>query len=224
MPAERPFRDRGETGFHLIETMHRDADGTIARLELHLARLRTSAEALGFACETGTIAARLAGLGRTAGPQRIRLTLEPDGRSDIQTAPFVPVAPDTVWTLAIASVRLASTDHMLRHKTSRRGAYEAARSEFSRNEADEVLLLNEKGQLCEGTITSLFARLDDGPMVTPPLECGLLAGVLRAEMIAQGRAREQVITPEDALAARELFVGNALRGLVPARLSMKMGG
>jgi 4-amino-4-deoxychorismate lyase len=224
MPAERPLRHRGETGFHLIETMRREADGTIPRLGLHLARLHASAEALGLACEIRKIASQLAELEAGTGPQRVRLTLEPDGRSDIETAPFAPVAPDTVWTMRIASIRLASADPLLRHKTSRRAAYEGARAEFSRAEADEVLLLNEKGQLCEGTITSLFARVDEGPLVTPPLECGLLAGVLRAELIAQRLAREQVVKPEDAFAARELFVGNSLRGLVPARLSMRMGG
>ena len=222
MPAEGPLRHGREAGFHLIETMWREADGTIPRLRPHPARLHASAEALGFACDIEKIGAQIAELQPLEGQQRVRLVLDSDGRGDIETAPFAPVAPDTVWTLRIASIKLASADPLLRHKTSRRAAYEGARAEFSRAEADEVLLLNEKGQLCEGTITSLFARADEGPLVTPPLECGLLAGVLRAEMIAQGLAREQIVKPEDAFAAQQLFVSNSLRGLVPARLNATM--
>ena len=54
-------------------------------------------------------------------------------------------------------------------------------------------------------------------LLTPPLACGLLPGVLRARLLREGRAREAVLRPAD-LAARRLFVGNSLRGLIPARL------
>lgn len=223
MPAERPLRHGREAGFHLIETMRREADGTIPRLELHLARLKASATALDFFCDATEIGSRLQKLKSGGELRRIRLTLEPDGYTEIETTPFLPVGADVVWTVKIASATLPSTDPLLRHKTSRRAVYDKARAEFLRAEADEVLLLNEKGQLCEGTITSLFVRVDDGPLVTPPLDCGLLAGVLRADMIAQGKAREQVVTPKEVFAAQQLFVGNSLRGLVPARLDAKMG-
>jgi 4-amino-4-deoxychorismate lyase len=222
MSAERPLRHGREAGFHLIETMRREAAGTIPRLELHLTRLSASAAALGFACDIGKIAAQLETIEAADHPLRVRLALWKDGSSDVEITPFVAVDTDTVWTLRLAAERLNSADSLLRHKTSCRAVYDSARAEFPRAEAEEVLLLNEKGELCEGTITTLFARIDDGPLVTPPLECGLLAGVLRADLIAQGLAREHVLTPEDAFAAQELFVGNSLRGLVPARLDAKM--
>src|SRR5690606_17913308 len=77
-----------------------------------------------------------------SGPLRVRLELFPDGRIAVQTAPFAPLPADTVWRLKIAATRLASTDPLLRHKTSRRAAYAAARAEFTADIADEVLLLN----------------------------------------------------------------------------------
>ena len=84
-------------------------------------------------------------------------------------------------------------------------------------EADEVLLLNEKGEPCEGTITSIF--LDDGTGIlkTPPISCGLLAGVLRTEMICARRARIQHLTLAD-LQTGTLYMGNSLRGLIRATL------
>ena len=82
-----------------------------------------------------------------------------------------------------------------------------------------MLLLNERGELCEGTITSLFVdRGDGGPLMTPALGCGLLAGVLRQEMIDTGKAVEAVLTLSDLAAAAAIHVGNSLRGLIGARL------
>ena len=84
-------------------------------------------------------------------------------------------------------------------------------------DADEVLLLNEKGEPCEGTITSIF--LDDGAGVlkTPPISCGLLSGVLRTELICARRARVQRLTVDD-LRNGTLYTGNSLRGLIRAKL------
>ena len=107
-------------------------------------------------------------------------------------------------------------DPLYRHKTSRREPYEAARAEFSPEDADEVLLLNERGEVCEGTITNLFAEVEEGRFVTPALSSGLLPGVLRAELIRERKARSEVLRPED-LHFRKLYVGNSLRGLIPAQ-------
>lgn len=221
MPAQGPFRDRGAAGFHLIETMRLEPGTGLVRGTLHLDRLQRSARALGFAFDRKNAEARLQALEAEAGPRRIRLTLQPDGTLAVTAHAFVPAGEDAVWKLRIATARLDSTDLLLRHKTSVRAVYEAARAQFSPQEADEVLLLNEKGQLCEGTITSVFACLEeDRPLVTPPLACGLLDGVLRREMIARGEAREQVLLAAELASARALYVGNSLRGLIRARLAM----
>jgi 4-amino-4-deoxychorismate lyase len=106
---------------------------------------------------------------------------------------------------------------LLRHKTSRRDAYTRARSEYGHDQADEVLLANERGEVCEGTITSLFADFGEKALLTPALACGLLAGVLRAQMIDDGAAREAVFSYDDLRSARAVFVGNSLRGLIPAK-------
>jgi 4-amino-4-deoxychorismate lyase len=136
----------------------------------------------------------------------------------VQTAPFTALAPDATWRLKIATTRLASTDPLLRHKTSRRAAYAAARAEFPATEAEEVILTNERGELCEGTITSLFLDDGSGILKTPPLACGLLAGVLREELLESGKAVEQVVLPED-LATGTVLLGNSLRGLIRCRLA-----
>jgi 4-amino-4-deoxychorismate lyase len=151
-------------------------------------------------------------------PLRIRLELFPDGRIDVQTAPFTPLIPETTWRVKIAATRLASTDPLLRHKTSRRAAYAAARAEFPAAEADEVILLNERGEVCEGTITTLFLDDGSGMLKTPPLASGLLAAVLREELLENGKAVEAALRPDD-LSRGTIFTGNSLRGLIRCVLS-----
>jgi 4-amino-4-deoxychorismate lyase len=200
----------------LIETLRWEPDGGFVRLERHLARLVRSAKDLKLTNSEHARDALTAAIPTQASaPLRVRLELFADGRIDVQTAPFTPLAPDVTWRLKVATTRLASADPLLRHKTSRRAAYAAARAEFPATEADEVILANERGELCEGTITSLFLDDGSGILKTPPLACGLLAGVLREELLESGKAVEQVLRPED-LALGMVFVGNSLRGLIPS--------
>ncbi|MGB8622576.1 MAG: aminotransferase class IV, partial [Paracoccaceae bacterium] len=102
-------------------------------------------------------------------------------------------------------------------KTTRRALYDAARAALP-DGLDELLYLNQRGEVCEGTITNIFFETGQG-LLTPPLSCGLLPGVLRAELLAQGRAREAVLRPADLGTARAVFVGNSLRGLIRAEIA-----
>ena len=219
MSAEGTLRDGSPAGFELIETLRWEPAEGFVRLERHLARLYASAAVLGFAVDPETVDAALREGADGPVPLRVRLTLARDGTVDVTAAPFEPVPADTVWTLRIAEARLASADPLLRHKTTRRQAYEAARAEFARDEADEVLLLNERDEVCEGTITSVFLDIGEPALLTPPLDCGLLSGVLRAQLLDEGAAREAALTEADLHAGKAIFVGNSLRGLIPARLA-----
>jgi para-aminobenzoate synthetase/4-amino-4-deoxychorismate lyase len=70
--------------------------------------------------------------------------------------------------------------------------------------------------LAEGSITNLFIERD-GTLLTPPLSSGLLPGTLRAELIATGRAIEQLLTLADLEAAEAIWLGNSVRGLLRAQ-------
>ncbi len=197
---------RGRAGdARLIETALWDGAG-FPRLPLHLARLAAGAEALGFACDAGAVrAALMAAVGDA--PARVRLTLGSAGDCDVTVAPLPPAKAE--WRVGLAAERLASDDPWLRVKSTRRGAYDAARAALPAR-LDEVVLCNERGEVCDGTITTVFFDRGAG-MRTPPLSCGVLPGVLRAELAV----------PEEVLLARDLpqvrlWVGNALRGLIPA--------
>jgi len=222
MPAESAVRDRDRPGYQLIETLRWERGAGFLRGERHIARMRASADALGFSWHDGAAETALANAVANADGDilRVRLTLDADGVAQCTVAPFQHLAEDAVWKVKIAAARLSASDPLLRHKTTRRTIYDAARAEYPADEADEVLLLNERGELCEGTITSVFLNMDDGgALLTPALECGLLAGVLRSWLIEAGEAREAIVLPSDLSRAKGIFLGNSLRGLIQARLT-----
>lgn len=219
MSSESALRHGHGAGFELIETMRWEPVGGFLRGDLHLARLEASATTLGFGFDREIVTQSLRRAATGDAALRVRLAISADGSVDVTTQPFAPLAPDAVWTIRIARTRLDSSNQLLRHKTTRREAYDRARAEFSREEADEMILLNKAGNVCEGTITSIFVDLGDGgPLRTPALACGLLAGILRGEMLERGEAVETILSLDDLNGASRLWVGNSLRGLIAAKL------
>ncbi|WP_320198206.1 aminotransferase class IV family protein [Agrobacterium sp. rho-13.3] len=201
----------------LRETLRWEPVAGFQRLEQHLRRLVRSADALGFRAPVDTVKALTETVSGDA-PMTVRVVMNYKGELDIAAEPFVALPAGVVWRLKIAEkTRLDSSDTFYRHKSSRREPYDAARAEFSAKEADEVLLLNERGEICEGATTSLFVESPDGQLLTPPLDSGILPGVLRADLIRERKARGQALRPQD-LQGRKLFVGNSLHGLVAAEL------
>jgi 4-amino-4-deoxychorismate lyase len=209
--VESPVRGPLPDDLTLIETFGR-REGVFVRLADHLDRLARSAAALGVPHDRAPIDRALWGV-RGADPLRVRLTLARDGTVAVAAAPLG--AGPALWRLAVAGERLDADDPWLRLKTSERGRYDRARAAMPEG-IDEAVFLNGRGEVCEGTITNVFVRDGDG-LLTPPLASGLLPGVLRGVLLRDGRAREAVLRVED-LARGPVFVGNSLRGLVPACL------
>lgn len=195
----------------LIETFGWDG-AAFRRIEAHLARARASAAALGFRWDRGAVDAALARVAGAA-PLRVRLTIGRKGDAEVTTGPLTPSPPE--WRVMIAPERLDPDAPLLRHKTTERALYDATRAALPEG-IDEALFLNTRGEAAEGTITTLFFDLGNG-LGTPPLASGCLPGILRGELLASGRTGEAVLAAPDLPRAR-LFVGNALRGLIPARI------
>jgi para-aminobenzoate synthetase / 4-amino-4-deoxychorismate lyase len=192
----------------LIETMRVEA-GALPDLALHLDRLAASAAHLGHRLDRAELARALPAA-VTGHDGRARLLLAPSGAWSLHVSP--PPAP-LAEPVAVALVPLpvAADDWRLCHKTSDRAFYDDARRAAG---AAEVIFIRPDGLLTEGSFTSLFVARD-GRLLTPPAALGLLPGILRARLLAQGKAVEAPLREADL--AGGFFIGNALRGLMAAR-------
>jgi para-aminobenzoate synthetase/4-amino-4-deoxychorismate lyase len=92
------------------------------------------------------------------------------------------------------------------HKTTRRAVYDSARLP----DCDDVILWNPKGEVTEATIANVVVEVG-GESLTPPIDCGLLAGTYRAELIARGAVREAVVTVEQLRSAQRWWLVNSVQ-------------
>jgi para-aminobenzoate synthetase/4-amino-4-deoxychorismate lyase len=216
------FLTRPDAPFSLIETIRYQRGKGLHLLERHLARLQSSAGHFGYPFARETILAALdAEVARIAAPvAMVRLLLAEDGGITVTSTPIELPTRDTVWRFVISDQRLDEKDPFFYHKTTRRQFYDR---EMERQKAlsgcDEVVFLNKKGELTEGTRTNLFIEID-GRLFTPALTCGLLPGTLREELLDLPRAAasEAILTPQDLRDADRVYLGNSVRGLIRAEL------
>jgi para-aminobenzoate synthetase/4-amino-4-deoxychorismate lyase len=194
--------------FRLLETFGYGADVSSETLRAHLERMRSSAVFFGFRCPGDLEERVIARLGMCEEFSRIRLLLSRSGEIELQRgeAPSPRLAP---VRLAIDDEPVCSESIMLFHKTTLRHPYDRRRRKFPR--ADDVVMINERGECTETTIASIAARVGD-IWFTPPLSSGCLPGIGRARLIDEGVLTEGVLRPDDLRGADELAVVNSLRG------------
>ncbi len=211
---ESPFPEPVPDDTRLIETFGWWPEKGACRIGMHLARMARSAASLGFRFDEDEATRRVAALSGQA-PLRCRLTIGRAGDVDLTTAQM-GLAPTRPWRVALHPERLHAGNPWLQHKTTMRQLYDQSRAGLPEH-LQEWLFVNNRGELCEGTITNVFVTLPDGRVVTPPLSCGLLPGILRQEMLEAGLVDESILTP-DMLSGATIQLGNSLRGLIPAEL------
>lgn len=196
--------------YDLLETMAFDPLEGIRLLELHLARLKASADALGFAFDRHGVRNELqAATFRLRDHSRVRLMVSRGG------AVAIEVRDRIAWPAAIVPVKVVprhapADDLRLLHKTTDRSLY---RDALARGGTYEVALIDAQGYLTEGCYSSIFVERGD-KLLTPPLSRGLLPGILRQSLIDMGEAVEADMRPHDL--DNGFFIGNAARGMVAA--------
>src|SRR6516225_32138 len=216
------FLTKPDAPFELIETLRYERAKGFHLLERHLARLQSSAHHFGYPFSRENVMAALdAEAARVTSPVAlVRLLLAEDGTITVTSTVIELPTRDTVWRFVISDQRVDEKDPFFYHKTTRRQFFDR---EMERQKAqtscDEVVFLNKKGELTEGTRTNLFIEID-GRLFTPALTCGLLPGTLRDELLDLPRAAasEAVLVPQDLLDADRIYLGNSVRGLVRAEL------
>jgi len=223
--AGNPAFRRGEG---LIETMrwHRDA---VPLLRLHLQRLNRSLPFLGlggFALEQleEEIMKTAVACGR---PQAAMIRAQffpgpaPAPLQFLIECRTADGPPPQGLSLGIATQVQKNPDALSALKTTSRLAYSFARREAALRNLDDVLLTNFHGRVVESTVCNVFA-IRNGHIYTPPLSEGCIAGVMRAYLLEQVQLggmpfTEKPLEAGEVLEADEVFLSNALRGVLPVR-------
>lgn len=205
--------------FQLVETMLCRPDSGVWLLGRHLERLRRSAVELGFLFSEPSIRNAIAGAARDPEAQReaaiLRLLVSPDGRANCETIPLSRRPLPDPLPVALDGTPVDSGNLFLRHKTTYRRPYQEAAARH--RAAKEVFLVNERGELTEGTFSTIILDLD-GRLVTPSLDSGLLPGCYRAELLSRGTVREATLCPADLERATIVFAANSVRAMMRCRV------
>jgi len=192
----------------VIETFGQSPSGDIPRAELHEKR---------FAKMVGNeIASDLFNsIDRKKGQNRRIRVLAKNGKISSQV--LATKRLETPLALALSRYPLSMHVQETRFKTNMRDFYDGEHARVGAlTHADEVIFLNDRQELCEGSFTSLFIE-KTGQLYTPELACGLLPGILRQDFIMTGKASEVKLTLSDLKTADAIYVGNSLRGLMRAK-------
>jgi para-aminobenzoate synthetase/4-amino-4-deoxychorismate lyase len=205
------YFDAARRSLGLIETLR--FENGFMRLVRHLDRMQRSAACLGLPfCRDAALDALRDATRGAREALRVRLTLDEQGAFACTTVALG--TPPMSWSYTISAHRVHSSDQLLRHKTTWREFYDDELARATRSfGCDEILFVNERGELTEGSRSNIFIRRD-GRLLTPPLSAGVLDGVLRRELIEQGDCVEAALTPADLNG--QVFLGNSLRGLISA--------
>ncbi|MCK4838238.1 MAG: aminodeoxychorismate synthase component I [Desulfobulbaceae bacterium] len=220
--------------FKLIETILYHPQHGFWLMGRHLERLRGSAVYWGFSFSEEDLSQALERTAATLaskGWHRVRLLLCKDGGLEIRAVscsePPVGLGQENsrLPEVVMSQSHTDSTDPFFHHKTTCRSLYDAEREKAGAAGFFDVLFCNERGEVTEGSITNVFIR-KAGKLLTPPLSCGLLGGVLRGALLA-GEVMapdslpviEKVLSVKDLREAEAIYTGNSVRGLTRVNLA-----
>ncbi len=213
-------------GDGLFETM-RVIDGRIRFIESHMQRLERGCDRLGIAMpDPTTLAPRLqskAGAGRCDWVKMI-VTRGEGGRGyacDDRAVPVVVVSSGNLsatkarWRLKICTTALADDAQLAGIKHLNRLAQVMARREWAGGDYDEGVMCDAAGNIACGIMSNVFS-VYRGNIVTPRIDRAGVAGVMRGWVLQNANVATQRIRLDTLIASDEIFVTNALRGVVSA--------
>lgn len=227
----------GDSVYEVVRTIH----GRIFAFEPHIDRLFASAAQIGLEIPWSKEKLRqdvveLLSKSKLQSEAYVRLILTRGvgelniDPSSCQTPQMILIAkplprlPESAYTEGIV-LSLVNTKRNSKHATNpgiKSGNYlnnVLALMEARKNKALEAVMLNENGFITECSTSNVF-MVKDSKILTPSLDCGLLAGVTRKLILKRARAEglpveEGFFKPEDLLAADEAFITSTTRDVVP---------
>ena len=179
-----------QTDYKLIET-------AIDDWQNHVARMKNSAQKLGFVWNENIEKVKVEGL--------TRVLLDKNGNFEVEKKELSPIMSNKIKI----GRKVNSNNPFLYHKTTIR--------ESKPNGIFDLIGTNERGEITEGTFTNV-AILQEGELFTPPIKCGLLGGTYRKKLLEEGLMKEKILYPKDLKTAEKIFCFNSVRKMVEVEL------
>ena len=199
--------DYGQSDFDLLETLRWSPGTGWYWLDLHLDRLEAAADYFGVPVEREAVQVQLEGAVAGQNESRVRLTVSRRSAIEIVLQPYVePSSGPAIIAVDLEPVNTASP--FLYHKTTRRDSYNDRLARHP--DADDVLLVNERGEITESTVANVAVKLD-GEWVTPPIEAGCLPGIYRRVLLDDGRLVERSVPINDLERCDGIALLNSVR-------------
>lgn len=208
--------------FSLLETLLWTPEEGYFLLDAHLERLASSADYFSRSIDIPGIRDRINELAGelSTRPHRVRVLIPRQGEPVLESAVLSEGRSAYRIRLARSPIN-AEEDVFLYHKTTRREVYDRALAEAPGY--DDVLLFNAKGELTESCIANVVVKLG-GQLFTPPVECGLLAGIYRNNLLNQGKIRQKIILVNDISYTTDIFLINSVRRMWRGTLGNQEAG
>ena len=219
------FLTKNYPRFDLIETMGYSPKDGIKFKDDHLERLEKSATYFSFSYDQKYINEQLERhieyiKSNDVESFKIRVLLSKRGNISVTSEVVSLIDYDELPVVVLSKNNIDSQDTIYFHKTSLREFFV---SEFIKYHAEtgcfDVLFVNEKGELTEGSFTNLIIE-KDGVYYTPPVACGLLPGIFRQQFLKDKsiKTQEVILRPEDLITADQVYLCNSVRGLIPVQI------
>lgn len=187
--------------FQIIETVKIENNSILFEKE-HFERMQKTAEHFGFKFKTPEIVKTDNGM--------LRILLNRDG--EIKTE-LKRITPAKTSKIAISPIIQNSKNEFLYYKTTYRPWYYDSFQRIKNGEIYDEIFFNEKGELTEGARSNIVLQLN-GNLYTPPVQCGLLNGVFRQELLKNNKCTEKILYKKDLEKAEKIFCVNSVRGMV----------
>jgi para-aminobenzoate synthetase/4-amino-4-deoxychorismate lyase len=205
-----------DSDFQLVESILWNLRFSL--LDEHLQRLEGSSKTFGFVFQRKSIESRLRDLEKAkltkGNSYKVRLLVSGSGACTLETEE-IRIQKRHAWNCAVSALPTDSRDIYLYHKTTNRSLYNTELTKYRHMGYDEVLFCNEHGDVTEGSITNILAKMN-GTWVTPDVQYGLLAGVYRGRLLRRmnGRLHAVRISMRELLQAERILLCNSVRGCV----------
>jgi para-aminobenzoate synthetase/4-amino-4-deoxychorismate lyase len=211
------FLTEAKAQFSLFETMLWELGKGYRHVDLHLERLERSAQYFLFNFDRDPIETALKKVQVPHSPARVRLILNESGGPHIEVEEIPPLHEPC--TVTLSEYRTDSKDRFLYHKTTARNLYQKEHASAKSKGHFDVIFTNERGEVTEGAISNVFIE-KERRLYTPPIQSGLLAGTYRHYVLESSDwdAHEKILTVEDLKNADQIYVCNAVRGLIKVKL------